>query len=101
MADEARFSESGLLRLAGVTTEAARDYRFKILAQDRFRVSFADGRFFHEAQVVGDAALMSHDCAADLYRGRYRFEGPGRWRLSWRITGPRKDLVIATVFSRP
>lgn len=96
-----RFSESGALAYGGVTMEAARDYRFEILAEDRFRVFFADGRFFHETLVRGEVAQVTHDCAPDLYRGRYRLDGPARWRLSWRVTGPRKDLVICSVFSRP
>jgi hypothetical protein len=95
-----RFSESGTLFYGGLSTEAARDYRFEIVAEDRFRVFFADGRLFHEARVVGGIAPVAHDCAPDLYRGRYRLDGPERWRLSWRVTGPRKDLVICSVFSR-
>jgi hypothetical protein len=96
-----RFSERGELRFGAVIADASRDYGFTILGRDRFRVCFADGRLFHEAQVVNGAAAVSHDCAPDLYRGRYRFETPDRWWLSWRITGPRKDLVIVSVFSRP
>lgn len=96
-----RFSETGVLAYGGITTDAARDYRFEILAEDRFRVFFADGRFFHEARVLGDIAQVTHDCAPDLYRGRYRLDGAARWRLSWRVEGPRKDLVICSIFSRP
>ncbi|MCB8883479.1 hypothetical protein ACELLULO517_24740 [Acidisoma cellulosilytica] len=96
-----RFSESGILTLGAVVMNAARDYRFEIVGPDRFLVFFDDGRLFHDAQLSDDgAACVTHDCAPDLYRGRYRMDGPDRWRLSWRVTGPRKDLVIATVFSR-
>ena len=69
-------------------------------SDDAFSVFFADGRFFHRADITKGTAAVSHDCAPDTYRGRYRFPGPERWSLSWRITGPRKDLVISTVFSR-
>lgn len=95
-----RFSESGTLSLGDQSAQATRDYRFEVLAPDRFRVCFADGRLFHEAEVTGRMARAAHDCAPDLYRGRYRFDGPECWRLSWRVTGPRKDLVICSVFSR-
>ena len=96
-----RFSEKGRLRLGLAEMDAARAYRYAILGPRQFRVFFDDGRLFHDA-VVGDdgAAPVSHDCAPDLYRGRYRIESADRWRLSWRITGPRKDLVIGSVFSR-
>jgi len=80
--------------------EARRAYRFVIEGDHSFSVFFPDGRFFHRAEIVAGIALVTHDCAPDTYCGRYRFRGGDRWSLSWRITGPRKDLVIATVFSR-
>jgi hypothetical protein len=98
--DGLRFAERGTLTLPGVRTEARQSYRFVLESDRRFSVFFADGRFFHRAEIALGTAWVAHDCAPDSYRGRYRFAGPDRWSLSWRITGPRKDLVIATVFSR-
>jgi hypothetical protein len=95
-----RFTERGVLVLATTRNEARREYRFVIENDYRFSVFFADGRFFHRADIASGVALVAHDCAPDLYRGRYRFPHPDRWCLSWRITGPRKDLVISTVFLR-
>lgn len=95
-----RFRETGVLILPHAQSEARRDYRFVIEAVDRFSVFFADGRLFHSAEVAHGQASVSHDCAPDLYRGRYRFLGEARWWLSWRITGPRKDLVISSLFVR-
>ena len=95
-----RFSERGELVLAHARAEARRDYRFVIEGDHRFSVFFADGRFFHRANVAKGVAAVTHDCAPDTYRGRYRFPDRDRWSLSWRITGPRKDLVISTLFSR-
>jgi hypothetical protein len=63
-------------------------------------VFFADGRFFHRAEITEGRARVCHDCAPDKYIGRYCFQGPDRWSLSWRVTGPRKDLVVSSVFSR-
>jgi hypothetical protein len=80
--------------------EARQTYRFVIESPTRFSVFFADGRFFHRAEIDSGRACVAHDCAPDTYVGRYRFLGPDRWRLSWRIAGPRKDLVISSVFSR-
>ena len=98
--DGLRFAERGTLMLPGVRTEAQQSYRFVIESDHGFSVFFADGRFFHRAEIVMEAACVAHDCAPDAYCGRYRFPGRDRWSLSWRITGPRKDLVISTVFSR-
>jgi hypothetical protein len=80
--------------------EAQRDYRFVIEGDHRFSVFFADGGFFHRADIADGAARVSHDCAPDSYCGRYRFLDADRWSLTWRIIGPRKDLVISTLFSR-
>jgi hypothetical protein len=41
-----------------------------------------------------------HDCAGDRYRGQYRALGEDCWTLIWHITGPRKQLSLATLFSR-
>jgi Family of unknown function (DUF6314) len=98
--DGRHFAEHGILTLPQGQTEARRAYRFVIESADAFSVFFADGRFFHRAAIVSGTAPVTHDCAPDTYRGRYRFRDPDRWSLSWRITGPRKDLVISTVFSR-
>jgi hypothetical protein len=98
--DGLRFTERGVLTLTNAQTEAERTYRFVIEGDDQFSVFFADGRPFHRAEVASGIACVAHDCAPDTYRGRYRFAAPDCWSLSWRITGPRKDLVISTVFSR-
>ena len=98
--DELRFAEQGVLVLRHARAEARQSYRFVIENDHAFSVFFADGRFFHRADIAAGAARVVHDCAPDTYCGRYRFNGPDRWGLSWRITGPRKDLVISTVFSR-
>jgi hypothetical protein len=93
------FEEQGMLSLGAMRTEAQRAYRYET-TETGFRVLFPDGRFFHEAHLADGRAEVAHDCAPDLYRGRYRFETPDRWWLSWRITGPRKDLVISSLFLR-
>jgi hypothetical protein len=98
--DGIRYGERGVLLLAHAQAEARRDYRFMIEGDRSFSVFFLDGRLFHRAEIDAGTAAVAHDCAPDTYRGRYRFPAPDRWSLSWRITGPRKDLVISTLFSR-
>ena len=93
------FTERGVLALPMMRSEARRDYRFEMTGSG-FRVFFPDGRFFHEAIFAQGRADVAHDCPPDLYRGRYRMSGPDRWWLTWRIGGPRKDLMISSAFSR-
>jgi hypothetical protein len=94
------YEEAGELVFGAFRSEARREYRFCIEGDAVFSVLFTDGGFFHRAQVADGLACVHHDCAPDDYRGRYRITGPDGWMLSWRIQGPRKDLVIGTRFSR-
>ncbi|MBW4021832.1 MAG: hypothetical protein HIU92_01620 [Proteobacteria bacterium] len=94
------FTEHGRLALAQSEMEARQSYRFVIGGPAAFDVLFADGRPFHQAVFASRTAWTAHDCAPDTYRGRYRILGPNRWSLGWRITGPRKNLVVISIFSR-
>jgi hypothetical protein len=79
---------------------AERRYRFRFTGPWRAAVGFADGRPFHELQLCAGETAVEHLCGNDLYRGRYRLAGDHRWRLAWRITGPRKDLSLDTAYLR-
>jgi hypothetical protein len=98
--DFRRYEETGVLVFGDFRSEARRDYRFRIEDDAVFSVFFADGVFFHRASVTDGLACVAHDCAPDDYRGRYRITGADGWMLSWRIQGPRKNVVIGTRFSR-
>ena len=87
--------ERGTLRAQGTAMEATRTLRWH-LEGPRPRVTFADGRPFHE--IAPDGAAR-HWCDPDLYEGRYRW-GAARWSLAWRVTGPRKRLVIVSRMTR-
>ncbi|MEM6492498.1 MAG: DUF6314 family protein, partial [Pseudomonadota bacterium] len=43
---------------------------------------------------------FTHRCPPDVYLGRFTPRCDDAWRLVWRVTGPRKDLVIATQYRR-
>lgn len=61
-------------------------------------VFFDDGRAFHTIPAPGEEAL--HDCPPDTYRVRYTFDGPDAFSTIWHVTGPRKDAVLTTRFTR-
>jgi hypothetical protein len=67
-------------------------------AGDGLVVFFEDGRPFHE---LGPGRLSArHDCAPDTYDVTYVFDANGSFSTTWRITGPRKDQFIHSLYTR-
>ena len=95
-----RYEETGCLAFGDFRSQAQRVYRYRIDGDSTFSVFFADGAFFHHATFTDGLAWVAHDCPPDDYRGRYRMTAADGWMLSWRVRGPRKDLVIGTRFFR-
>ena len=91
--------EGGTLTLASrPPMTATRTYLWSA-APGRLVVRFADGADFHD--FTADAAMpeAEHLCGDDLYRVRYDFRRWPAWWAVWRVTGPRKDLLIASAFA--
>jgi hypothetical protein len=64
---------------------------------DGLAVFFEDGRAFHR---VGPGRLSDrHDCAPDTYDVTYVFDD-SRVSTTWHVTGPRKDHVIHSLYTR-
>ncbi len=91
--------EGALLLPQGGSFKATRRYLWRFDGP-LLRVFFDDGRPFWEVDAAGGGIGSAHLCGADLYRARLVLSGWPRWRLAWRVTGPRKDLVIASRFWR-
>jgi hypothetical protein len=66
----------------------------------RASVYFRDGRAFHDLDLSQGLDLVSHICDPDLYEGRFMVLDDGRWQSAWKVTGPRKDQSIFSVYSR-
>ncbi len=80
--------------------EATRHTLFRAIDGGAAEVCFEDGAPFHRVDLSHGAAHVRHDCAPDRYEGRYRVLGQDRWTLGWRVTGPRKRQLIASLFIR-
>lgn len=88
------YDETGALRLGdGAPFAATQRYLWRE-SGDGIELRFADGRFFHRFALARPEA--EHPCGADLYKVRYDFAAWPDWRAEWRVTGPRKDYVMAT-----
>ena len=94
------YTESGVLHMYGCDYRVQRHYRYHFPEPGWARVLFEDGRLFHHLDLRTGCWSAEHRCGADLYRGRFRALAPDAWRMSWQITGPRKDLRLKTWFQR-
>ena len=98
--DTLLYSERGHLSFAGSETTATRRYRYRFPEGQRAEVSFADGRPFHAMDLSRGNDRFTHDCPPDLYEGCCILLGENSWQLTWRVTGPRKDLRLETRYRR-
>jgi hypothetical protein len=65
---------------------------------DGLAVFFEDGRAFHR---VGPGRMQDrHDCAPDTYDVAYVFDHWPVFSTVWHVTGPRKDHVIHSFYTR-
>ena len=92
--------ETGTLRFGGHIGPATRRYRLIDCAGPRATLTDDQGVPLAGFDLTTPRALFVHDCAPDRYAGRVAAAGPDRWRLVWRVTGPRKDLILATRYAR-
>jgi hypothetical protein len=63
-------------------------------------VRFDDETPFHSFTAIGQSDGTVHHCGADTYRVRYDFSHWPRWQATWRVTGPRKDYLSVSDYSR-
>jgi hypothetical protein len=99
-AAEILWRECGRLRLGAHDGPAERTLRIRPADDGAWEVRFADGRPFHRLDLDGGRCQATHLCGADVYRGTYVIEGDDRFTVSWTVTGPHKDDVIASVYER-
>lgn len=99
-----RWHEEGTWTRAGVASPVARTHLVDLVERDgerRWVVLFDDERLFHR-WAFGTEVV--HPCGEDTYVGHYDLTGlteqPGRWTTRWHCTGPAKDYVLTTTWTR-
>ena len=89
------YSEAGILEMPGhPPMQATRSY----LWEPDLTVRFTDGRVFHRVPARG--GRTAHRCAPDLYEVEYDFALWPEFRVLWRVTGPRKDYTMTSLYRR-
>ncbi len=91
--------EEGMLTLSGRPPMTATRTYLWTEAPGRLVLRFADGQPFHDFDPDTPCPEAQHPCGQDLYRVRYGFRRWPNWRSVWRVTGPRKDLLIVSAFA--
>ncbi len=96
------YEEHGTLTLpSGERFEARRRYAYELRGASlevHFRGDAGLEGLFH--QIDPTTGEGTHFCDPDLYEAKYSFESDDRFRIHYRVTGPRKDYVSDTVFVR-
>ena len=99
-AEALRYEEAGQLAIGGHEGPAEQIYRYLFVAPGRAEVQFRDGRFFHDLDLSGGSWSVTHLCAPDRYDGAFTALDGDSWRVVWRVTGPRKDLILDSSYRR-
>jgi len=94
-----RYVEHGTLWLGSNRGPAFRHLSYHVDGA-RARVTFDDGRYFHDLDLRPGVWEVEHPCGQDRYYGRFEVDDDHRWRHRWTVHGPHKHQVIRTVLSR-
>lgn len=91
-------TETGPLRYGDAAPlQAERRYLWREEAGG-IAVYFEDGRPFH--WFSADRTEARHECPPDLYHVRYDVSAWPEWRSVWQVTGPRKEYVMTSLYTR-
>jgi hypothetical protein len=95
-----RYGEEGRLSIGGYEGPALQSYRYAFAQPHRAEVHFRDDRFFHDLDLEAGRWTATHLCAPDRYDGDFTVSDRDTWRVVWRVTGPRKDLILDSTYRR-
>ncbi|TRD20779.1 DUF6314 family protein [Palleronia caenipelagi] len=96
-ADGLRYEEEGTLYLGPQPMHAAQSHLWSSIG-DLIRVTFSDGRPFHDFDASEVAPTARHDCAPDIYLVTYAFPNWPDWSVKWEVSGPRKDYTLRSSY---
>ncbi|MEU9114949.1 DUF6314 family protein [Streptomyces sp. NPDC048483] len=92
--------EEGELTWAGTVHPASRTLRLRPLPDGTARITFADGRPFHDLDLRTGRWTAVHPCADDRYEGIFTVIAADEWHLEWRVGGPAKEQLLRSVYRR-
>ncbi len=95
-----RYRESGRLMTPSFNDDVKQEYLFEFPEPHFARVSFKDGRAFHDLDMRTGSWETGHACEPDFYEGVFEIKNNDVWRSRWIVRGPRKDMTIRTDYRR-
>ncbi|NYH80603.1 hypothetical protein FHR84_003969 [Actinopolyspora biskrensis] len=98
--DVLHYEERGSLRLGEHRGPAFRALRYHVTGPGRAHVHFDYGDFFHALDLREGYCRAEHPCRDDLYRGEFGVVDDDTWWQRWVVSGPTKNHVLCTEFSR-
>lgn len=98
--DPLEHAESGEITWNGATRPAGRVVYLYPTGDGAARVTFTDGRPFHDLDLRSGRWNAHHPCGADAYTGSFEVLGPDGWEVTWTVHGPAKDLSLTSFYSR-
>ncbi len=90
------YIERGNLEVDGADYTSARRYQWTPM-KGGFSIAFDDGRPFHT--MIFNRPSAQHSCPPDQYVVVYDFSQWPKWRSTWRVTGPRKDYTMHSLYA--
>ncbi|AVL51629.1 trigger factor [Roseobacter denitrificans] len=90
-----RYVEKGLMQIDG---QAGMQAERRYFWSGELSVFFEDGRFFHNVPPHGGET--EHWCDPDTYKGIYDFTRWPQFEVTWQVTGPKKDYLSKTLYTR-
>ena len=69
-------------------------------SEGRALVRFRDGRPFHDLDLSAGLQRVQHACDPDRYDGLFLAVGATEWWSMWKVSGPRKDYDLMTIYTR-
>lgn len=94
------YEETGRLTTADFDDDVRQGYMFRFPEAGIARVSFLDGRNFHDLDLRSGHWEAQHLCDPDVYDGSFRVGHADNWQSQWIVKGPRKDMTISTTYTR-
>ncbi len=94
------YTEEGTLAFPGQPPLTARQSYLWRADGAALAVHFQDKTAFHHIDLTKKNPTARHDCAPDTYLVTYDFTAWPNWSATWTVTGPRKDYVSTSRYSR-